>query len=55
MLARFGRRFAPVLTLGCCCCFVVVVVVVVVLVFLVVVVVGRCWPYLGAGLPLSGP
>ena len=64
MLARFGRRFAPVLALGCCCCcgggggcrcrpvfFVVVVVVVAV----VVVVVGRCWPYLGAGLPLSWP
>ena len=33
---------------------VVVVVVVVALVF-VVVVVGRCWPYLGAGLPLSWP
>ena len=32
---------------------VVVVVVVVVLVFFVVVVVGRCWPYLGAALPLS--
>ena len=23
--------------------------------FFVVVVVGRCWPYLGAGLPLSWP
>ena len=33
----------------------VVVVVVVVVVFFVVVVVGRCWPYLGAGLPLSWP
>ena len=31
----------------------VVVVVVVVVVFFVVV--GRCWPYLGAGLPLSWP
>ena len=34
---------------------VVVVLVVVVVVFFVVVVVGRCWPYLGAGLPLSWP
>ena len=34
---------------------VLVVVVVVVVVFFVVVVVGRCWPYLGAGLPLSWP
>ena len=32
-----------------CCCFCCCVVVV------VVVVVGRCWPYLGAGLPLSWP
>ena len=50
MLALFGRRFAPVLALGCCCwwwwwCGVGVG----------VVVVGRCWPYLGAGLPLSWP
>ena len=34
---------------------VAVVVVVVVVVGVVVVVVGRCWPYLGAGLPLSWP
>ena len=34
---------------------VVVLVVVVVVVFFFVVVVGRCWPYLGAGLPLSWP
>ena len=33
----------------CCCCLLLVVVVV------VGVVVGRCWPYLGAGLPLSWP
>ena len=31
------------------------VVVVVVVVGVVVVVVGRCWPYLGAVLPLSWP
>ena len=39
----------------CPCSGVVVVVVVVVVFFFVVVVVGRCWPYLGAGLPLSWP
>ena len=45
---------------GCnpCPCSGVVVVVVVVVVFLLLLLladVGRCWPYLGAGLPLSWP
>ena len=65
ILADVGPILAYVVPICCCCCgcgcrcrpcfllslsslfFVVVVV--------VVVVVGRCWPYLDAGLPLSWP
>ena len=47
---------SPHLGCGCRCRpFFLVVVVVVVVVVVGVVVVGRCWPYLGAGLPLSWP
>ena len=44
MLALFGRRFAPVLALGCCCVVGVVVVVVVALVLLLLLAdVGPIW------------
>ena len=59
MLARFGRRFAPVLTLGCCCCCFVVVVVVVVVVlvffFLLLLLLADVGPIWAQVCPCLGP